>query len=77
MTEDKDLSKRKIYAQGSGSWLSHIEFNGELFWQIDQEFPEWQLPEKLDDPEFLLPSDSSKRLDIISMKIQDFDSAEK
>jgi hypothetical protein len=57
-----------VVSEGSGSWLEYIEFDGKLYWSIDDRLPTWQM---INDPsvpeeqrEFLLPSDSRFRPDI-------------
>jgi hypothetical protein len=57
-------SKEKVLvAEGSGSWLEYIQFNGKVYWTIDDEKPVWLMmndAERVDANlrEFLLPSDS-------------------
>jgi hypothetical protein len=57
-------SKEKVLvAEGSGSWLEYVQFNGKVYWTIDDEKPEWLMVNdaaKVEPNlrEFLLPSDS-------------------
>jgi hypothetical protein len=57
-------SKEKVLvAEGSGSWLEYIQFNGKVYWTIEEEKPEWMMvnDESRVEPhlrDFLLPSDS-------------------
>ena len=76
-------SKEKVLvAEGSGSWLEYIQFDGQVYWTIDDEKPEWRM---VNDPEhvephlrdFLLPSDSQNRADMQPLKDKNFDEAEK
>lgn len=57
-------SKEKVLvAEGSGSWLEYIQFDGKVYWTVADERPEWLLVNDAErvDPrmrDFLLPSDS-------------------
>ena len=49
--------------EGHGSWLEHIEFDGETYWTIEDPFDDWHLPNEKKLPisveqEFFLESDS-------------------
>lgn len=68
---------KNILGQGSGSWLSHLEFDGKLFWKLDYPYEKWVTPKELGLDDILLPSDSSNRLDLQALKIKDYDTAEK
>ena len=76
-------SKEKVLvAEGSGSWLEYIQFNGKVYWTIDDEKPEWLMmndAERVDANlrEFLLPSDSQQRADMQPLKDKNFDVAER
>ena len=52
-----------VVASGSGSWLDYVEFDGKLYWTIDEERQKWLAAndEALSAAhrEMLLPSDSS------------------
>lgn len=49
--------ERKVVAKGSGSWLSHIEFDGYVYWRnVEQTWV-------CDLPRIVLPSDSRVRED--------------
>jgi hypothetical protein len=76
-------SKEKVLvAEGSGSWLEYVQFNGKVYWTIEDEKPEWLMvndaarvePNLL---EFLLPSDSQLRADMQPLKDKNFDVAER
>jgi len=59
--------------KGSGSWLSHLEIDGELFWKIDTPVAHsWKTFE-----EKKLESDSSLRLDSKYIREKDYDKAQK
>lgn len=68
-------------AEGSGSWLEYLQFDGKVFWTIDDEKDEWimsnddKVPEQA--REFLLPSDSQLRADMGPLKAKNFEEAEK
>lgn len=57
-------SKEKVVvAEGSGSWLEYIQFDGKVYWTVEDEKPEWRLMNdevnvspRLRD--YMLPSDS-------------------
>lgn len=59
-----NLLKNNIYNYilNSGSWLSHIEFESELYWSITDEALAWDFTNSKN--EILLPSDSTVRKDI-------------
>lgn len=68
-------------SEGSGSWLEYIEFDGKVYWTINDEIPEWQIPnaDGVSDPlhEYLLPSDSANRPDLKHMLDKNFNDAER
>jgi len=72
--KDKDgEAKKKILMEGSGSWVSHVQVNNKLLWQVD---------DSLDDPwienmQGKLLSDSIFREDAKFIKMRDFDNAQK
>jgi len=33
-----------VLCTGSGSWVSHVEFEGKAYWTIDDRYPEWEMP---------------------------------
>lgn len=73
--------EKVVISEGSGSWLEYLEFDGKLYWSIDDEKAEWLLPNdeslKPEEQDFLLPSDSTLRPDMKSLQDKDFDVAEK
>lgn len=70
--------QRKVFASGSGSWLSHLEFdNGNVVWKLDEKYDSWELPAKFGSTERLLDSDSSQRLDLQLIASKNFEEAEK
>lgn len=76
-------SKEKVcVAEGSGSWLEYIQFDGKVYWTVDDDKPTWlMMNDKENVPptnqEFLLPSDSQLRTDMPHLKSKNFDEAEK
>lgn len=46
LVEIKELASGEIKAQGSGSWLSHLEIGGAVLWRIDQDLPRWEPPKE-------------------------------
>ncbi len=69
---EEDEKKTEL-GKGSGSWLSHLEFEGECFWKLNDEFSTWDLATD----QFIMPSDSSYRPDLIHLKERQFEEAEK
>ena len=67
--------------EGTGSWLEYIQFDGEIYWTIDDERLKWvmsndpSLPESMRD--YMLPSDSQYRSDMGPLRRKDFELAEK
>jgi len=42
-------SKEKVLvAEGSGSWLEYIQFDGKVYWTVDDERPAWVLADDKD-----------------------------
>lgn len=77
-----NVSKQKVVvSEGSGSWLEYVEFDGKVYWTVNDEIPQWLPPNdetlREEHREFLLPSDSSQRPDIKHMIEKTFDQAEK
>ena len=76
-------SKEKVLvAEGSGSWLESIKFDGEVYWTVEDDRPSWlmvndeaQVPVHLRD--LLLPSDSQYRPDMKPLREKNFVVAEK
>lgn len=62
------MKDKVVVFEGSGSWLEYLEFDGKVYWTVDDEVPSWintsdeSVSENL--REFLLPSDSGNRPDI-------------
>ena len=73
--------EKVVISEGSGSWLEYIEFDGKVYWTIEDEKPVWLQPndESLspESQDFLLLSDSSFRHDIKSLTEKNNDQAEK
>ena len=76
--EIKKTGTDTVISNGKGSWLSHLEFDGNVLWRIDQDLPNWEPPkEKTSDGLMVLPSDSSKRIDVKPMIEKSWEEAEK
>lgn len=77
----KDSKKKKeriSLAQGSGNWLSHVRFDEEITWRIQDEIPQWMdRGEKMSDGTCILPSDTDNRGDIEHMLAKNWPEAEK
>lgn len=74
--------ERVVVAEGSGSWLEYIQFDGKVYWTVEDDKPEWlvvndkeAVPSHLQD--ILLPSDSQLRADMGPLKAHDYEEAEK
>ena len=59
---DDDDEQCFTLSKGSGCWLSHLEFDNEVFWRIDDKVLPWKSPSRT------LESDALKRLDRIHME---------
>lgn len=58
ITKQKDgKEQKKVLSKGSGSWLSHIEYDGMLYWKYIEHTTNFEIPK------ILLPSDSRVRED--------------
>jgi len=69
----KNPDEKVEVCSGSGSWLSHLEIEGEMYWRIDESGDEqWIEPE-----EKKLESDSKYRPDSKFIKMKNFDQAQK
>lgn len=70
-----------VVYEGSGSWLEYLEFDGKVYWTVNDEIPQWHLPNsdrvRDDLRECLLPSDSSYRPDLKALIEKDMLKAEK
>ena len=76
-------SKEKVLvAEGSGSWLEYVQFNGKVYWTIEDDKPTWLMVNDREHVieslrEYLLPSDSQLRPDMQPLKDKNFDDAER
>jgi len=75
-------SKSKVeVAEGQGSWLEYIEFEGKTYWTIEEEVPQWKLVNddrlREDFKAYLLPSDSFLRVDHEHLRLKEFETSEK
>jgi len=69
---DKNKVKTPI-CEGTGSWLSHLQVDGKLYWKIDENSEDpW-----IEDVNKRLPSDSTYREDSKYIKLKDFENAQK
>ncbi|KAJ6229199.1 oxysterol-binding protein [Anaeramoeba flamelloides] len=66
----KKKKNRKIFSKIEGSWIESISFDGDPYWDIDENLPERPIPEK--NP---LPSDSTLRKDRNALLKNDLQSA--
>ena len=57
-----------MVSEGSGSWLEYIEFDGKVYWTINDDIPNWEQADsenlRLEAREHLLESDSANRPDL-------------
>jgi hypothetical protein len=67
-----DVDPSNLVCQGKGSYLESIEFEGETYWQMGEEWGEWN---KTIDP-MLLASDTSTRPDLNMVAAKDYDNAQ-
>jgi hypothetical protein len=66
--------EKELKASGYASWLGQIYFEGKQYWSIfDNRDMKWTQ----DGFDFILESDSSKRLDLIALAKGDYDEAQK
>jgi hypothetical protein len=70
-----------LVCEGTGSWLEYVQFNGQVYWTVDDERPQWTL---ISDPsvppqwkEYFLPSDSQLRADMGPLKRKNWEEAER
>jgi len=69
---DKQKVKKPL-CEGTGSWLSHFQVDGKLFWRVDENADDpW-----IEDVNKRLDSDSTYREDSKYIKLRDFDNAQK
>jgi len=70
-----------VVAEGHGSWLEYIEFDGKTYWTIEEELPTWKFVNDArlneEHKEHLLSSDSYSRVDHQHLRLKEFDSSEK
>lgn len=72
--QEVNESAKVLLAKGSGSWLSHIELDGEVYWRQTDEVGEERWVEKA---QYKLESDSTNRLDSKFIKEKNYDQAQK
>jgi hypothetical protein len=71
---DTNEIKKTEICKGSGSWLSHLQINGDLYWKVDASVDDIWLGE---DESKKLPSDSKYRVDSKYIREKDFNQAQK
>ena len=73
--------EKVLVCEGSGSWLEYIQFDGQIYWTIDDERPRWVMSNDPSLPEgridYILPSDSQYRADMAPLRRKEYDVAEK
>jgi len=72
--QEVNESAKVLLVKGSGSWLSHIELDGEVYWRQGDEIGEERWVEKQENK---LASDSTHRLDSKFIKQKNYDQAQK
>lgn len=72
----KGKPQQQILATGSGSWISHIEFDGKVYWKLDEPIPKWMRHDEYNEDHHVLPSDSSHRQDSFHIKKKNFEVAD-
>ncbi|CAK58701.1 unnamed protein product (macronuclear) [Paramecium tetraurelia] len=70
-TDENGNKTETLLQQGIGSWLEGLLFGEEKLWQIDEEKKPWISPQEV------LESDTTKRDDLIFMKSQKMEDAQK
>eukprot|EP00743_Colponemidia_sp_Colp-15_P000531 GILK01000598.1.p1 GENE.GILK01000598.1~~GILK01000598.1.p1 ORF type:complete len:419 (+),score=58.86 GILK01000598.1:51-1259(+) len=63
--------KKRVLAQATGSWISHVDFNGVRYWDVRATVK--APPTPITEP---LPSDCQFREDLIALKQRQFDKAQ-
>lgn len=68
----------EVVSKGSGCWLSHIIVDDETIWRIDDDITLWekQPTKNLLNGDLLLESDTTKRIDIPFMVVEEWEEAE-
>jgi len=64
--------KKNVLCEGTGSWLSHIQIDNQLYWLVNEEDEPW-----IEEGDVRLPSDSLFRQDSKYIKLKDFDNAQR
>jgi hypothetical protein len=69
-----------LVAEGHGSGLEYIEFDGKMYWSIEDEPPQWKMvnDHRLSDEfqEYLLESDSFLRDDHRHLRLREYETSE-
>ena len=75
--DPKKKLEKEVLAQGQGNWLSHIQFEGEITWRIQDEIPQWlERGDKMSDGTQILASDTDLREDMPFMLTKNWHEAE-
>ena len=67
-----NTKEKEVKAKGYGSWLGQLMFDDKIYWSIFDEEPKWVQ----NGIKFILPSDSTKRIDLISLIKGNLDEAQ-
>lgn len=64
----------EIVSEGEGSFLAYVQLDGKLYWQIGDQGMQWKPIDQ--DMTYLLPSDSSQRVDVQLVRDGNIENAE-
>ena len=65
--------EKELKATGYASWIGQVFFEGKQYWSVFDEEPKWTQ----DNIGFIMESDCTKRPDLIALKKEDYDEAQK
>ncbi len=63
---------KEVVAKGFGSWIGQIYFGDKCYWSVLDEQENWE-----EDDKYIIPSDGSRRADLINVLKNDMDNAQK
>ena len=66
----------EIVAEGDGSWLSYVQIDDVVFWQITDPLPKLKPLGDMSTGEIILESDTRKRPDVVHMLTEEWEEAE-
>jgi hypothetical protein len=81
--QQQQLQQVRLLSVGTGCWLSHMDFDGQRHWTLSEDPPEQWLPlsqqqqqqgsspEHLQQQQYVLPSDSQHRQDLVALRAGD------